>query len=157
MKILYLDGEVNSEMVHNLTSFINENPDQPKKIYFNSVGGDFELIVPIYTIINENKDDITLYLTGSVMSSAFIISYFCECEKVVLDWCVGMLHRGSIETTIDFDRRVKHSPESIRLYKQQEDYFINKIKQKLTKTQLKKFKDGKDVYFDFKELKYVMC
>ena len=151
---LYLNGRMDYEMVNSFLNFYNSLSSETNEvtIYLNSEGGIYNVMQILLDIINHSKVKITLVAVGYIMSCAFLLFYLAKCNKILMSNCYGCVH--TISSSFEL-RDKKFEGDIIRL---NEINDINKkiehnFKSFLTKEELKKFKDGEDVYLSSKRMK----
>ena len=105
-------------------------------------------------IINYSKVKITLVAVGYIMSCAFLLFYLAKCDKILMSNCYGCVH--TISSSFEL-RNKKFEGDVVRL--NELDDINRKIehdfKSFLTKEELKKFKDGEDIYLSSKRMKEI--
>lgn len=96
MHAIYLTNEVNSSMVNYLFErFIS---GKTKIIYLNTNGGDLSIAFVIIDFISKSyaqDNDLTLIVSGRVMSAGMWIFYLSRCKKRILPATIGLAHRIS--------------------------------------------------------------
>lgn len=155
-RFLYLNGEMNDEMINSLLNFYNSISSETNEamIYLNSSGGLYCSMQIMLDIINHPKVKITLVAVEHIMSCAFLLFYFAKCNKILMSNCYGCVH--TISSSFEL-RDKKFEGDIIRL---NEINDINKnieheFKSFLTNDELKKFKDGEDIYLSSKRMKEI--
>lgn len=151
---LYLNGRMDYGMINSFLNFYNSLSSETNEvtIYLNSEGGIYDVMQILLDIINHSKIKITLVAVGYVMSCAFLLFYLAKCNKILMSNCYGCVH--TISSSFEL-RDKKFEGDIIRL---NEINDINKkiehnFKSFLTKEELKKFKDGEDIYLSSKRMK----
>ena len=155
-RFLYLNGEMNNEMINSFLNFYNSLSSETNEamIYLNSWGGLYDVMQILLDVINHSKVKITLVAVNQCMSCAFLLFYFAKCNKILMDNCYGCIH--TISSSFEL-RDKKFEGDIIRLNE------INDINRKiehdfksfLTNEELKKFKDGEDIYLSSKRMKEI--
>lgn len=153
-QFLYLNGEMNDDMVNSFLNFYNSLDSETDEvvIYLNSEGGLYCSMQIMLDIINHSKVKITLIAVEHIMSCAFLLFYFAKGNKILMSNCYGCVH--TISSSFEL-RDKKFEGNIIRL---NEINGINKkiecaFKSFLTNDELKKFKDGEDIYLSSKRMK----
>lgn len=151
-RFLYLNGE----MINSLLNFYNSISSETNEamIYLNSSGGLYCSMQIMLDIINHSKVKITLVAVEHIMPCAFLLFYFTKCDKILMSNCYGCVH--TISSSFEL-RDKKFDGDIIRL---NEINDINKnieheFKSFLTNDELKKFKDGEDIYLSSKRMKEI--
>ena len=155
-QFLYLNGEMNDDMVNSFLNFYNSINSETDEvvIYLNSEGGLYCSMQIMLDIINHSKIKITLIAVEHIMSCAFLLFYFARCNKILMSNCYGCVH--TISSMFEL-RDKKFEGDVVRLYE------INDVNKKiehnfksfLTNEELKKFKDGEDIYLSSKRMKEI--
>lgn len=155
-RFLYLNGEMNDEMIDSFLNFYNSLNSETDEmiIYLNSEGGLYCSAQIMLDIINHSKIKITLIAVEHIMSSAFLLFYLARCNKILMSNCYGCVH--TISSTFEL-RDKKFEGDIVRLGE------INDVNKKiehdfksfLTDEELKKFKDGEDIYLSSKRMKEI--
>ena len=73
---IFIDGEINSELANSLLmqfQYLQNENDEPIKIYINSPGGEVNAGLLIYDLITNSNVEVNLYCTGMAASMAAII------------------------------------------------------------------------------------
>lgn len=153
---LYLNGRMDYEMVNSFLNFYNSLSSETNEvtIYLNSEGGIYDVMQILLDIINHSKVKITLVAVGYIMSCAFLLFYLAKCDKILMSNCYGCVH--TISSSFEL-RDKKFEGDIVRL---NEINDVNKkiehnFKSFLTNEELKKFKDGKDIYLSNKRMKEI--
>ena len=155
-QFLYLNGEMNDNMVNSFLNFYNSLGSEIDEvvIYLNSEGGLYCSMQIMLDIINHSKIKITLIAVEHIISCAFMLFYFAKCDKILINNCYGCVHTISSM----FELRDKNfEGDTIRLNE------INDVNRKIERTfksfltseELKKFKDGEDIYLSSKRMKEI--
>lgn len=155
-QFLYLNGEMNDDMVNSFLNFYNSLNSETNEvmIYLNSEGGLYCSMQIMLDIINHSKVKITLIAVEHIISCAFLLFYFARCNKILMSNCYGCVH--TISSMFEL-RDKKFEGDVVRLYE------INDVNKKiehnfksfLTNEELKKFKDGEDIYLSSKRMKEI--
>ena len=155
-QFLYLNGEMNDDMLNSFLNFYNSLSSEIDEIviYLNSEGGRHSSMQIMLDIINHSKIKITLIAVEYIMSCAFLLFYFAKCNKILMDNCYGCVH--TVSSLFEL-RNKKFDGDVIQLNE------INNINRKierafksfLTDEELKKFKDGEDIYLSSKRMKEI--
>ena len=155
-QFLYLNEEMNDDMLNSFLNFYNSLGSDIDEvvIYLNSEGGWYCSMQIMLDIINHSKIKITLIAVEHIMSCAFLLFYFAKCDKILMDNCYGCIHTVSSWFEL---RNKKFDGDVIQLNE------INNINRKiehafksfLTDEELKKFKDGEDIYLSSKRMKEI--
>ena len=155
-QFLYLNGEMNDEMIDSFLNFYNSLGSETDEavIYLNSEGGLYCSALIMLDIINHSKVKITLIAVEHIMSSAFLLFYLARCNKILMNNCYGCVH--TISSSFEL-RDKKFEGDIVRL---NEINDVNKkiehnLKSFLTNEELKKFKDGEDIYLSSKRMKEI--
>lgn len=154
MKYFQIEGIINNELLNKFIYFINQYETEKKTLILDSVGGKQHISRFLLNIINQNKDKFTLVLLGGY-SAAFYIFYFAKCKKLLVKNAMGMIHYPyNKDISIDDRGKPVFSEDEYTLKnndKSQSDF----VKEFMNASELRKFKQGKDVYFTFKRLKEI--
>lgn len=155
-QFLYLNGEMNDDMTNSFLNFYNSLGSEIDEvvIYLNSEGGLYCSMQIMLDIINHSKVKITLIAVEHIMSCAFLLFYLARCNKILMNNCYGCVH--TISSSFEL-RDKKFEGDIVRL---NEINDINKkiehdFKSFLTNEELKKFKDGEDIYLSSKRMKEI--
>lgn len=130
---------------------IKDLPDDGSEkvdVYFSTPGGVKYLVPVLYGIFNKYESKINLILTYEMCSAGFDLLYLLREKEVWIgpEFTLSMTHKGSFRVDIQNDQLFKfatdHSEKDIvewtRRYK----------KLGFTKSELKDFQNGVDVYFN---------
>lgn len=153
---LCLNGRMDYEMINSFLNFYNSLSSETNEIiiYLNSEGGLYDCMQILLDIINHSKVKITLIAISYVMSCAFLLFYLAKCDKILMSNCYGCAH--TISSSFEL-RNKKFEGDIVRL--NELDDINRKIehdfKSFLTKEELKKFKDGEDIYLSSKRMKEI--
>lgn len=155
MRYFQLDGIIEESLLSKFMDFCNTYPEDECTIVINSGGGKTTLSEVVLSIINSNSGRFTLISAGCY-SAAFYIFYFAKCKKRIAKQSLGMIHSEYVrdlcmnakgKTIYDEDRcQVKNFKTC------DGDLFVESF---LTKTEMKKYKKGEEVYFTFKRMKEI--
>ena len=147
--ILNLQGEINTDMVKDLIEFCNQGYDD-NEIYLNSHGGNLADMVVMLDIINKRSRSTTLIGYEQLSSAAFVLFYSVNCKIEIINDCFGMFHKAYSAFNLHSDGNVKKDFDKFQLsimsnMQESLDLLIKRLK--FNKTEIAKYKDGKDVYF----------
>ena len=152
----YLNGRMDYEMINSFLNFYNSLSSETNEvmIYLTSEGGLYDSMLILLDIINHSKVKITLVAVEHIMSCAFLLFYFAKCDKILMSNCYGCVH--TISSSFEL-RDKKFEGDIVRL---NEINYVNKkiernVKLFLTNEELKKFKDGEDIYLSSKRMKEI--
>jgi hypothetical protein len=155
MKYFHLNGIIDEELFDKFIQFINENESERWTIVLNSGGGKQNLSQVILDVINIRKEYVTLISTG-IYSSSFVIFYFAKCQKKMTIGSIGMIHLRSNDIRMQSHGKPEYT-EGICVMSnwkvsREVDSFVEAF---LTKSELKEYRRGNDVYFNFKRMKEI--
>lgn len=156
--ILNLTKTVNDEMFTDLCRAVDDciQKETSLRIYLNSPGGSVDSMIAIIDLINECHEAIELIGYGSLSSAAFNIFFAAKCKKQLLPYTEGMAHLPSSELRIDARGKVIGDDGMLACLKSVKDLknlFFKLFKElNFTPEELKLINDGKDVYFNHKQM-----
>lgn len=154
MKYFHLNGIIDEELLDKFIQFSNENESEDWTIVLNSGGGKQNLSQVILDIINNGKQ-VTLISTG-IYSSSFVIFYFAKCQKKLTVGSIGMIHLRSNSIKMQSHGKPEYTEDEcvVSNWKvtKEIDSFVEAF---MTKAELKDFRRGNDVFFNFKRMKEI--
>lgn len=146
-----LTGKIDQKMFGSLCNCLNSlEEDEVLRIYFDSEGGIDDYRTAFIDLLNHNKDRIELVGFCQLYSAAFDIFLFAECKKIVFPSCLGMCHQFWRRVDTFANGKVYGDAEKLCIphYKKQiEERFKTYKKFGLTDKEIKKVRNGEDVYF----------
>ena len=149
------ENAVNLDNVRLFADWLENRPDGKILFSITSAGGVVTAGRLLLKILNENKDRITLHILGGVYSIAFIVVYEYEGTiSLTLNESKGMIHYGYQSLNTDERGVVVYKEdriclENLKLQRKQSDLQVEEF---MTLVELRKFKKGEDVYFNFKRM-----
>lgn len=152
---IHNDG-LNEETIKPLIDFVNFNEGQ-LVIAINSTGGGQGLEAILRQMLAENSDRITLVAVAGVSSAAFKLFYQYDGKKVLTTGCIGMWHYGYRPAHIDERGKLAYTQDKahVRSMKQIRPNADALAESFMNETELRKFRKGDDVYFDFERMKQI--
>lgn len=155
--ILNLTKTVNDEMFTQLCQAIDDciQKETSLRIYLNSPGGSVDSMLAIIDLINECKDAVEVIGYGELMSAAFNLFFAIECKKKLLPHTRGMAHLPYTQFDVDSTGKISGDAAiaSLKGLKDLKPLFMNMFKKlDFTKEELETITNGKDVYFDYKQM-----
>lgn len=152
MTLTLFDQDFDSEMLTKVTEAVNSDSERIT-IYLYSEGGDVCVCQVLLDIINKNKDRFKLIGFESLSSAGFEFFIKAECEKELLPYTLGVLHQHQREIALNNHLKPTYkcgevAIERVKKYTIPDDkIFIQKLK--LTPKELREYKKGNDVYFQY--------
>ena len=152
MTLTLYDQDFDSELLTKVTEAVNSDSEKIT-IYLQSDGGYVCICQVLLNIINGNKDRFKLIGFESLSSAGFEFFVKAECEKELLPYTLGMIHQHQRKVTLNNNLKPTYSDGEafmirVKKYKLPEDeIFIQKLG--LTKKELRDYKKGDDVYFQY--------
>lgn len=156
---------LNPESLKDFIDFANNNSDEDClwNIIVNSDGGDTNVESAIRNILdmrNQLFPDTIILSVVKAFSSAFNLLCKTDCKIVILEECRGMIHQTRWFMDMNANSKVNKSGENYKemIDKEMNDYIntystiYNKF---LTKEEMKKFKEGEDIYFEYNRMKLI--
>ncbi len=153
----YVHAEgLRDEKTKPLIDFINNTPGN-LVIGLNCGGGGEAMRIFIQQLFAENADRITLVALVGIYSAAFDLFYKYEGEKVLTHGVAGMYHFSSLEARINANGKPEIGEaaaifEGIKMSKAREEKTAASF---MNSSELKRYKRGEDVYFNFKRMKEI--
>lgn len=138
-RIVYLVGEVNTEMAQRITEqityFTYEDPNEPIKMFINSNGGSISAGLLIYDIIQGSQVPIEIYCLEKAYSMAALIFCCGKNGRYILPHSKVMIHDPRLSEGVGGNASsIKELSEEIIKLKKNMDRLISKhTKQPLTK------------------------
>ena len=152
MILTLYDQDFYSELLTKVTEAVN-SPDEEITIYLFSDGGCNSVCNVLLNIIENDRDRFKLFGYELLSSSAFEFFVKAECKKELMPLTIGMIHQGFRTVSINdnlkpSDRFNKEIIEKTKRYaKNDDENFIQKLG--LTPKELREYKKGNDVYFQY--------
>jgi len=89
--------EINFETVNELIEKIElvQDPIEPIKIYFTSLGGGYNVMQSFISYINESDRNFYLVSSGEISSAGFIFFFSTDSYKEILPGTHSVIHIGS--------------------------------------------------------------
>lgn len=155
MKYFVIDGRIGKDMLVDFVNFYNSNAGEDCTITLNTGGGDSYVMWALIHMINEMPK--VRLLIQSVYSAGFEIAYATECEKLLSPTARGMCHQATSSVTLNQDTNVCYNEDKCIVRNLSIDRKIgNKVaKEVMTKSEYKRYKKDRDIYFDFKRMKQI--
>ena len=155
MKYFHLNGIIDEDLLDKFIEFANENESEDWTIILNSGGGKQNLSQVILYEINRRKEKVVLISTG-IYSSSFVIFYFAKCQKKMTAGSIGMIHLRSSEIRMQSNGKPEYA-EGICVMSNWKvsDEIDSFVEAFLIKAELKEYRRGNDVYFNFKRMKEI--
>ena len=159
--IIYLEGEVNSEMLTTLIRGLNECKAGKVSVYLNSVGGRVMFAEAILDIINKNKDRVVLIGFGEICSSAFDVFFNASCKKELLGAVIGMYHQSTTKVYSDERGKVQSDYDKMMLLIGKTEY--RAVTKKtcrivgMNRKELVQITQGEDVYFSPQRMREMLA
>lgn len=155
-KYFHFEGEIASESIKELLVFISEN-ECNLLIGINSGGGSDAVAKYLLEVFNRNKDRLSIVVTAGVYSAAFRLVHLFEGIVLLSEGCKGMYHYGTIESVhnalgMPSSPMDKNDISNLVLSRNSDDKYATKF---MTAKELKQFKKGEDVYFDYRRMKEI--
>jgi ATP-dependent protease ClpP protease subunit len=161
-EVVVFDHEISSATTGNFLTgihrIIQQVPDAKIVIYFSSSGGSFTHASLMVNYINLIQDNIILLAFHQISSAAFKVFFEFQGQKDIMDNTFSVIHKGSkniiardLDNTDSFDFFMTNkmmpvmNKQVVRLYKN-----IG-----LSKTELRKIENGKDVYLNTDQLRKI--
>jgi len=158
MRSIVFNNCIDLENITRLIYSLELHKNEKIKLYFSTWGGESALADVLIDYINSRSSDIELVCFGGIQSAGFSILMSTNCEKKILDTCWGMAHKGKF---IIYSKFLRIFPNKSVKYKQkltkaENDKFLKKCKNfGISENKLKDIYEGKDVYFNNDEMKYL--
>ena len=152
MTLTLYDQDFDSELLTKVTEAVNSD-SEIITMYICSDGGIVCVCQVLLHIINNHKDRFKLIGFENLYSSAFEFFIKAECEKELLYNTLGMIHQSSRSIYLNDDlngsnENNKATMKRVKEYtKPNDDIFIKRLG--LTPKELREYKKGNDVYFQY--------
>lgn len=152
MILTLYDQDFDSELLTKVTEAVNSDSERIT-MYICSDGGWVCVCQVLLNIINKNKDRFKLIGFESLSSAGFEFFVKAECEKELLPYTLGMIHQPIRTMSLNNNLKPNHegdkaSYERVKKYTIPEDeIFIKRLA--LTPKELREYKKGNDVYFQY--------
>lgn len=154
MKYFHLNGIIDEELFDKFIQFVNENENEEWTIVLNSGGGKSNLSQVILDVVNRKKH-VTLVSTG-IYSASFVIFYFAKCEKKMTVGSIGMIHLRSNNIRMQSHGKPEYAEDICIMSNWKASSEIDSfVEEFMTKSELKEYRKGNDVYFNFKRMKEI--
>jgi hypothetical protein len=153
--ILVIDKKIDIETLHSVVDFYNQINSSSDKddatIYLKCSGGNYGEMLAVIDIINKNKDKTTLIAYHCIASAGFELFYSAQCERIILNACLGMYHLGSTDITFNTNNKPSY-PSDKATYQLHKDYYLPFTMSfcdylGFTEKEKRIIKKGDDVYF----------
>ena len=149
VRTIWIDDEINDDLVYELTHYIvkwnredkdiNEMDRKPIKLMFNSPGGNLDSYASICSIIELSKTPIIGVAVGVVASAASLIFLSCH-VRFALSAAYFILHKGSAQLGGDYDNIMnfvdnykKDIEKIVNLIVEHSHYDRAEVEEKITK------------------------
>lgn len=152
MILTLFDQDFDSELLTKVTEAVNSDSEKIT-IYLQSDGGTVCICQVLLDIINKHKDRFKIIGFESLCSAGFEFFVKAECEKELLPYTFGMIHQADRKFYLNNTLKPvsecdKASYERVKKYTIPEDeIFIKRLG--LTPKELREYKKGNDVYFQY--------
>ena len=152
MTLTLYDQDFDEELLTKITEAVNSDSEKIT-IYLQSDGGYVSICQVLLNIINGNKDRFKLIGFKSLCSAGFEFFVKAECEKELLPYTLGMIHQPTRTMSLNNNLKPvgegdKASYERVKKYTIPDNEIFNR-KLKLTPKELREYKKGNDVYFQY--------
>jgi len=149
--LIFFEGPIQSTMMHSLVNVLNDYDCSGKfSLVINSGGGDPAFLMSFYAFAKE-LGLTSIFGVGQASSAALAMMLDCKSHRmpVYIDkLCYVVLHR--LRTTWIGEERseriVEYNDKWVKPYEDRFDAVNKKLLSKLTASQKKDYKDGRDVY-----------
>lgn len=152
MTLTLYDQDFDEELLTKVTEAVNSDSERIT-IYLYSEGGFVCICQVLLDMINKNKDRFKLIGFESLSSAGFEFFIKAECEKQLLPHTLGMIHQHQRKISLNNNLKPTYTGgesvmERVKKYTlPDEKIFIQKLK--LTPKELREYKKGNDVYFQY--------
>lgn len=148
---------IKDENVGDLIEFINKTGNDPIMIGIKSCGGSSTLLYFLQRIFKEQSERISLVAIAGIYSAAFDLFYNFTGKRFLTRETKGMYHWAAQEVTINANSKLTYYEDEAmkrdrKRLKKEQLVFIAKF---MTAGEIRKFKEGKDVYFDFSRMQEI--
>lgn len=158
MKYYILNDDIADSTIQPLLDFINQNEGSAMQIGISSGGGFSDYARFISDVLNQNKEYITLVAVGNVYSAAFRLFHEFEGTKKMTFGSRGMAHH-SYQTVPLINNGMGATDEAHAAICNSRNYIrpdeIAFAESFMFNEELEKFKQGKEVYFDFARMRQI--
>lgn len=152
MIITLYDQHFDADMLDKITDATNSDSENIT-VYLCSDGGLVCICQVLLDIINKHKDRFKIIGFESLCSAGFEFFVKAECEKEIMPYTFGMIHQA--ERRFHLNNTLKPNNEGdkaaferVRKYTVPDDkIFIQRLK--LNPKELREYKKGNDVYFQY--------
>lgn len=154
MKYFNIEAGLSPELLERFMDFYNNNQEGDITIVVNSGGGKEFIADVIAEIINNDKDRFT-FMAVACYSSAFKLLYNVKCNRVMVNGCMGMMHKSYIDDIVVNSTRDYSYSKDICAVKTMVDIAPVFFKDFMTPKEIKKYNKGDDVFFTFNRMKEI--
>lgn len=162
MSVISLNGFGDSEFLDNFVKAWNDaekTTQKRKDIFLSSPGGHVDVFMTIQEMINSCPSKCSVTAVGEIHSAAFELFFSVTCERKILPFTFGMYHFGYDEILIDEKGKAKEDYgkaklENLKLMQKHTFSFCKQVG--MSAAEVKKIRDGKDVYFQCSRLNHFL-
>lgn len=156
MKTIYLNGEVNYDMMNTVIQALNE--EWEITFYLESEWWRTQCAYTIIDAINRNKDRVTLIATLQIASAAFRIFFYSECKRHILNDTEWLAHMGTQSVRMNWNKDISSTDrwriEEMMKQEYKEEKFLKKLW--VSKRNRELFLKWYDIYFTTKKLRKML-
>lgn len=152
--IFQIKGKLDFDLLDRFTECVNQEHEKIT-IYLNCTGGSANVYEIMNDIINKNPDRFELIAMNGILSAAFMLFFKATCSKRIMMNTIGMIHQGNQEFTLNDNLKPTYTIDVAWKKRMKKEHlqgieFVKSIG--LNKKELKKYKRGDDVYFQYERL-----
>lgn len=157
-KTFTIAGDIDQELMHEMSEFYNElTPEDKVYVFLCSDGGSSYSKEAILNILEIYKDNTTLIGYGCLASAAFELFMDYTGERQLTSTCCGMYHRAKTTIALSSNGRARAEEDIFgqkeikRVHWAYAEALMSRLEMK--PADRKKIASGRDVYFTHEEMK----
>ena len=159
MAKILIYGKGDEKLLEKFIEDWNNSGNTFKDIYIDSEGGLYSIFQIILDIINSTPSKCHLIACGELQSAAFEMFYLAKCRKKITPFTFGMYHLATDEIETDEKGKPKSGYAKAKLdnLKATQKFTISFCRKiGMNTSEIKKMKNGEDVYFQADRLNYFL-
>lgn len=152
--IFQIKGKLDLDLLDRFTGCVNQGHEKII-IYLNTTGGSCNTSEVMCDIINNNPERFELIAMNGILSAGFTLFFGAKCSRRIMMNTAGMIHQGNQEFTLNDNLKPTYAIDVAWKKRMKKEHlqgieFVKSIG--LNKKELKKYKRGDDVYFQYERL-----
>lgn len=155
MKYFAIRDAIEDSLYNKFIDFYNQYSEEECRIIIDSGGGEMSAATLFINIIN-SMPNVSIVIINAY-SAAFIIAYYCKCNKLMYKNSRGMWHYSHMKMDINVDGKPSYFEHecTLRNFKMQHKEQKTFAKKVMNKDEYISYLKGNDVFFDMHRMKQI--